>query len=85
MGFPDESEIDSFVNNEYAKDFINKLVKKPKQNIKNVVFTKNVKALDLLQKMLEINPEKRITAKQALEHPYFADIRDKNDEKVFQG
>lgn len=27
--------------------------------------------MDLLRKMLKINPEERITAEQALNHPYF--------------
>lgn len=32
--------------------------------------------LDLLDKLLRCNPSERITAKKALEHPYFADIPD---------
>ena len=68
------------MNNEYARDFISKLNKKPKQNIKYIVFSKNPLALDLVQKMLEINPEKRITAKQCLEHKYFEEIREQSDE-----
>jgi len=34
-------------------------------------------ALDLLQKCLAYNPSERISAKKALEHPYFNDL-DKN-------
>jgi serine/threonine protein kinase len=30
--------------------------------------------LDLLYKMLEYEPCRRITAKSALQHPYFADV-----------
>lgn len=30
--------------------------------------------LSLLQKMLEYEPAKRISAKKALEHPYFNDV-----------
>jgi len=33
------------------------------------------KAVDLLQKMLLFNPAERITATEALEHPFFADVR----------
>ena len=29
--------------------------------------------MDLLKKMLKINPEERITAEQALSHPFFKD------------
>jgi len=39
---------------------------------------KDKHAMDLLQKMLEMDPDKRITARQALEHPYFQDCRAKD-------
>lgn len=31
--------------------------------------------LDLLQKMLEYDPARRISARKALEHPYFIDVQ----------
>jgi len=33
------------------------------------------KALDLLDKMLQFHPERRITAEAALAHPYFDSVR----------
>lgn len=32
--------------------------------------------VDLLRQMLEYDPLKRITAKRALQHPFFADLRE---------
>lgn len=34
------------------------------------------KGIDLLSRLLELDPTKRITAKEALQHDYFATIRD---------
>jgi mitogen-activated protein kinase 1/3 len=55
--------------------------------------------LDLLDKMLEINPKKRISAEEvfikknskkklkikALNHPYLEPVRDADDEPTFDG
>jgi len=35
--------------------------------------------------MLKINPNKRITAKKALEHSYFKEIREAEEEFDFEG
>ena len=40
------------------------------------------KALDLLTKMLVINPRKRITVEQALKHPYLNKYHDPDDEPI---
>ncbi|EAS03289.2 extracellular response kinase (macronuclear) [Tetrahymena thermophila SB210] len=39
-------------------------------------------ALDLLQNLLQFNPKKRITAEQALSHPYVRQFHNPNDEPV---
>ena len=44
----------------------------------------NPLALDLLAKMLNFDPAKRITCEQALEHPYLAVWHDPTDEPVCQ-
>ena len=38
--------------------------------------------LDILQKMLRLDPAKRLTASQLLEEPYFGDIHDSSDEPI---
>ena len=40
----------------------------------------NPQALDLLQKMLVFDPEKRITAEEALAHPFLEDLYSPDDE-----
>jgi len=42
---------------------------------KNKFITRN--ALDLLEKMLRFDPNERLTAKEAMQHPYFKKVRDK--------
>ena len=37
-------------------------------------------ALDLLDKLLQFSPAKRLTAEQALAHPYMAELHDPEDE-----
>ena len=39
-------------------------------------------AIDLLEKMLELDSDKRISAEQALAHPYLAQYADPTDEPV---
>ena len=47
----------------------------PAKNFRVVFEGANPVAIDLLEKMLEIDPDKRITAEQTLAHPYLAQVR----------
>ena len=49
----------------------------PGKNFKELCPKLNNDGLDLLQKLLEFDPEKRISAADALEHPFFKDIDEK--------
>jgi serine/threonine protein kinase len=40
------------------------------------------KLVDFLQKLLEFSPEKRLTAKEALQHPYFEEFFTSDDLKI---
>lgn len=61
-----------FITNLNAKKYVESLPKKAKIPVKDFIQYENDQALDLIEKLLEINPEKRITAVLALNHPYLA-------------
>lgn len=47
-----------------------------KINFKHPRLLKNKTALDILMRMLEINPDKRVSAEEALRHRFFTDLED---------
>ncbi|XP_061731348.1 mitogen-activated protein kinase 14B-like isoform X4 [Nerophis ophidion] len=52
----------------------------PKRNFADVFLGANPLAVDLLEKMLVLDTDKWISASQALNHPYFAQYHDPDDE-----
>uniref|UniRef100_A0A2I3RMP6 mitogen-activated protein kinase n=1 Tax=Pan troglodytes TaxID=9598 RepID=A0A2I3RMP6_PANTR len=63
-------------------NYIQSLTQMPKMNFANVFIGANPLAVDLLEKMLVLDSDKRITAAQALAHAYFAQYHDPDDEPV---
>uniref|UniRef100_A0A672KJU0 mitogen-activated protein kinase n=1 Tax=Sinocyclocheilus grahami TaxID=75366 RepID=A0A672KJU0_SINGR len=63
-----------------ARTYINSLPQMPKRNFADVFVGANPQAVDLLEKMLVLDTDKRITAAEALAHPYFAQYHDPDDE-----
>ena len=53
------------------------------KSIKNVFVNASEEAIDLLKRILTFNPKKRITVDEALEHCYFKDLRQPEQEIVF--
>ena len=45
----------------------------------------NPECLDLLDKMLDLNPSRRITVEDALMHPFLETMHDPEDEPSFEG
>ena len=70
LGQPEAEDLE-FVKNELALKFINSLPKVPQRKMKDFIDYSNDELLDLIDKMLVINPEKRISAEQAMKHKYF--------------
>ncbi|XP_078022508.1 mitogen-activated protein kinase 14B isoform X1 [Epinephelus lanceolatus] len=68
------------ISSESARNYINSLAHMPKRNFADVFIGANPLAVDLLEKMLVLDTDKRITASEALAHPYFAQYHDPDDE-----
>ena len=70
---PDKNFINQ-IENKHAAKYISNLPSKPRVSLSKVLPYSNLLAIDLIEKMLEIDPKQRITAEEALKHPYFTDI-----------
>ncbi|XP_068455123.1 mitogen-activated protein kinase 14B isoform X1 [Clinocottus analis] len=78
-GTPPASLISRMPSHE-ARNYINSLPHMPKRNFADVFIGANPLAVDLLEKMLVLDTDKRITAAEALAHPYFSQYHDPDDE-----
>jgi len=78
-GTPDSEFLHKITSDE-ARNYIRSLPKMEKKNLHEVFKGANPLAIDLLEKMLELDTDKRITAEQALAHPYLAQYADPTDE-----
>jgi serine/threonine protein kinase len=56
--------------------------KRQKQSWDKMFPTASQQAIDLMSKLLVFDPKKRLTAQQALEHPYMQELHDPEDEPV---
>uniref|UniRef100_A0A8C4YQA3 mitogen-activated protein kinase n=1 Tax=Gopherus evgoodei TaxID=1825980 RepID=A0A8C4YQA3_9SAUR len=63
-----------------AKNYIKSLPKVQKKDFAAILKYANPLAVNLLEKMLVLDAEKRITAVEALAHPYFESIHDPEEE-----
>lgn len=83
-GTPDEGT-KKHISNEYALKYIESLPVKDKVPMGEMFPSAPADALDLLDKMLDMNPETRITVEDALQHPFLESMHDPEDEPAFEG
>jgi serine/threonine protein kinase len=83
-GTPDD-ETKKQISNEYALKYIDSLPKKDKVPLEELFPTVPKEALDLLDKMLHLNPHYRIIVEDALNHPFMESMHDTEDEPEFHG
>jgi Protein kinase domain len=79
LGTPPEDEIAN-ISSEPARRFIRQLGFKPRVPLAQLHPNATPLALDLLDKLLQFDPIKRITVEEALAHPYLASLHDGSDE-----
>lgn len=82
LGKPNKEDL-AFISNEHALKFIIDLPEYPKKKASEGVTYSNPLILDLIDKCLEFNPNKRISVEDALAHPYLKLLHDPADEPAF--
>lgn len=82
LGTPSEALLSKLT----SQDAINFLRSQPKQTAKDLSKIlgdfQDADGLDLLRKMLDIDPTNRITAEEGLKHPYMEPFADADDEPI---
>eukprot|EP00002_Diphylleia_rotans_P037613 TRINITY_DN841_c0_g1_i2.p1 TRINITY_DN841_c0_g1~~TRINITY_DN841_c0_g1_i2.p1 ORF type:complete len:360 (-),score=94.18 TRINITY_DN841_c0_g1_i2:486-1565(-) len=84
VGTPSEEEL-ATVNNEKVRSFLVSLGNKKRANFKEIFPSASPLAIDLLENLLTLDPNKRLNVEGALAHPYLEALHDESDEPVAQG
>ena len=78
-GRPTQEDVDS-INSPLAQTMLESLPPTKPKKLRDMFPTASDDALDLLKNLLQFNPNKRLTAEQALQHPYVAQFHNPDEE-----
>jgi len=79
LGTPSDDDM-NFITNPKARNYIKSLKKRPPKPFNKIYKNASEAALDLMEKMLQFNPSKRISVDEALKHPYFKSLHNPKKE-----
>lgn len=81
VGTPTPAEI-SCISSEKAQHYLHSMPPQQPIHLQQLFPEADPRAIDLLSRLLTFSPDARITAVQALAHPYFSELHDPNDEPL---
>lgn len=81
IGRPSQDDIEA-IDCPLAATMLDSLPPTKPKRLRDVFPTASDDALDLLKNLMHFNPHKRLTAEQALKHPYVAQFHNPDDEPV---
>lgn len=79
IGTPSQEEM-NLICRAKSRDFIRALGKRLPKNFEEIFPYANPEAADLVEKLLKFDPEKRLTAEEAIKHQYFEGLHFPEDE-----
>ncbi|XP_006823265.1 uncharacterized protein LOC100369249 [Saccoglossus kowalevskii] len=68
------------IQSEYGASLLDRSIVKHRKEFEEILHKAPLDAVDLIRKLLYFNPDKRLTAEEALEHPYVARFHNPADE-----
>lgn len=81
VGKPD-AELMSKISSDNARNYIASMPNYERKNFDTIFPNASPAAKDLLTKTLRLDPDSRLSAEEALEHPYFSAYHDPEDEPI---